>query len=91
MKTWTHLDCGHKLLCLYLCCLVIEDVVTNLHGMIKVNIAIFLEVEFLSRYATESYDQTVHGHHRLNGDVGPDMLEIAGQLGQHGVWPGNGS
>ena len=56
--------------------------------MIKVNIAIFLEVEFLSRYANESYDQTVHGHHQLNGDVGPDMLEIAGQ---HGVWPGTGS
>jgi hypothetical protein len=52
---------------------MIIDIVTDLHGMVEVNFVSFLEVELLSRDATESKDQSVHGHHQLHGDVVPHI------------------
>lgn len=52
------------------------NIVTDLHGMVEVYCASFLEVQLLPWNATESNDQAVHDHNWLNSDVVPDILKM---------------
>ena len=42
--------------------------------MVEVDLACFLEVQLFSRDPTKSYDEAVHGNHRLHRDVVPHIL-----------------
>jgi uncharacterized membrane protein len=55
---------------------VFINIVTDLHGMVEVYCASFLEVQLLPWNATESNDQAVHDHNWFNSDVVPDILKM---------------